>query len=569
MNIQLNDRLKGLIVLIFLNACYHKVFAQSPRSIPLAYSNSSGVNFIRTWEASAPEQDANAIMARPLKDVRQTTQYLDGLGRPLQIVVKEGALETGSFGVDLVSPVEYDEFGREVFKYLPFAANNAGNNTHLADGTFKLNPFEQQAAFYNSSNSSSPIAGQGETFFYSKINFESSPLNRINNSYAVGNSWVGSEANSEPLRRNVQSKYYVNTQIDGVRIWDIAEIYPVGQFESYSSTSVYPTGELYKSITIDERKNQVIEFNDKQGKVILKKVQLTALADDGSGSNHTGWLCTYYIYDDFGKLRCVIQPEAVKKMANAPNAPDWTLTASLLNEQCFRYEYDQRNNMIIKKNPGFGEVYMVYDDRERLIMTQDANMRQGIVKWMVTKYDEINRPIETGLWTNSTPFNTHLVSAYSSINYPVTSTGYEQLSGIHYDDYIGIPNGLSSTFINTWNSNFSTTSNTQWPYPQMPTQNTVIKGLPTWTQVKVLGTTNSYLYSATIYDDKSKPIQVQSTNITGGTDVTTTQYSWAGQPLVNVIKHEKANSPTQTLVIVTQISYDALGRILKTEKKIK
>jgi len=50
----------------------------------------------------------------------------------------------------------------------------------------------------------------------------------------------------------------------------------------------------------------------------------------------------------------------------------------------------------MKKVPGAEEVYMVYDARDRLVMTQDANLRM-LNKWMVTLYDALNRPIQTGL----------------------------------------------------------------------------------------------------------------------------------------------------------------------------
>ncbi len=52
--------------------------------------------------------------------------------------------------------------------------------------------------------------------------------------------------------------------------------------------------------------------------------------------------------------------------------------------------------MIAKKVPGAGWVYMVYDRRDRLAYTQDANMRSQN-KWMTTLYDELNRPIATGM----------------------------------------------------------------------------------------------------------------------------------------------------------------------------
>ncbi|MEJ0105024.1 MAG: hypothetical protein WDO19_21830 [Bacteroidota bacterium] len=79
--------------------------------------------------------------------------------------------------------------------------------------------------------------------------------------------------------------------------------------------------------------------------------------DDGTGSSHTGWLCTYYLYDKMNNLRCVVQPRGVELIS-----PSWVLSdATILAEQCFRYEYDGRKRMIMKKVPGAAEVYMVYD----------------------------------------------------------------------------------------------------------------------------------------------------------------------------------------------------------------
>lgn len=90
------------------------------------------------------------------------------------------------------------------------------------------------------------------------------------------------------------------------------------------------------------------------------------------GKGHTGWLCTYYIYDDLNQLRCVIQPHGVELISS-----NWILTdATILAEQCFRYEYDERQRMIMKKVPGSGEVNMVYDARDRPHF--GARMRRGL-----------------------------------------------------------------------------------------------------------------------------------------------------------------------------------------------
>ncbi len=550
---------------VFSSLVSDNCFSQLPRPVPTAYPQNSQPSFVKTWNATAPEQDPNYLMTRHLKDIKQSTQYLDGLGRHLQTVAKEYSMQTGNIPEDMVSAIEYDEYDKELYKYSPFAANtNGGYPTN--DGKFRLNPFQQQASFMTAQYGS-----QNETFFYSKTNFEPSPLNRVTDAYAPGNSWVGSEGNPEAQRRNVQMKYFINTINDVVKIWKVTNA-PLGSWGIYEiNTTInsgnYPAGELYKNVTVDEHKKQVIEFKDKEGRVILKKVQLTATADDGTGRDHTGWLCTYYIYDDLSNLRCVIQPQAVSLMNNPVN---WNLSP-YLTEQCFRYEYDQRNRMIMKKVPGAGEVSMVYDNRDRLVMTQDANMRQAPAKWMLTKYDVLNRPIETGLWNNNgLLFNAHLSNAYNNTTeYPVVAGNYEMLTHNHYDDYVGLPGGLSSNYINTWdNTYFTPTSNNSWPYPQMPIQSNAVKGMATWSQVKVLGTTNTYLSSVTIYDEKGRPIQVQSINNTGGLDVITTQYSWVGQPLVTVQKQDKQGVPVQSHIVVAKITYDDLGRVMNIKKTI-
>jgi hypothetical protein len=64
-------------------------------------------------------------------------QYIDGLGRPLQTVAV-GASPTGA---DIVQPVEYDAFGRQIKQFLPYAA--AGN------GAFQPAATAAQAGFYS------------------------------------------------------------------------------------------------------------------------------------------------------------------------------------------------------------------------------------------------------------------------------------------------------------------------------------------------------------------------------------------------------------------------------------
>ncbi|HTN36796.1 MAG TPA: hypothetical protein VL053_06950 [Arachidicoccus sp.] len=104
----------------------------------------------------------------------------------------------------------------------------------------------------------------------------------------------------------------------------------------------------------------------------------------------------------------------------------------------------------------------------------------------------------------------------------------------------------------------------------MPAQDlSITKGLVTWTQNKVLDSMPVVsLLTVNIYDDKGRVIRTKTRNFTGGIDVTTTQYSWAGWPLVVVQKQEeKKGTTTQTSVVVTKMTYDDLGRGVRTEQK--
>jgi hypothetical protein len=72
---------------------------------------------------------------------------------------------------------------------------------------------------------------------------------------------------------------------------------------------------------------------------------------------------------------------------------------TFMQRWAFRYVYDGRKRLSQKQVPGAEPVYMVYDRRDRLAMTQDGNQRSvpGKKYWSFTKYDEFNRPVLTGI----------------------------------------------------------------------------------------------------------------------------------------------------------------------------
>jgi RHS repeat-associated protein len=542
---------------------YSNVVTVTPYTPPIAQAN----NYIKIYDIYKPAVSYSGISQLDLPDVKETIEYFDGLGRRSQTVVRKGSAAAGTPPVDFVGPVVYDELGREVLKYLPFAANSAGGNTSIDDGKFKTNALQQQASF-------GARQYPGETVYHSRINYESSSFSRITETFAPGDNWAGTvDTIDENNRRSVKNKYWVNTLADSVRIWHVDAVAADG-FSSYStpagSEGVYAAGLLYKNVVVDERGNQVIEFKDKDGLVILKKVQLKAAADNGNGTGHANWLCTYFIYDNFNLLRAVIQPRGVELLGQY----GWNMTAlngDILKEQCFRYEYDNRRRLILKKVPGTGVVQMVYDARDRLVMTQDANMALPAKKqWLINRYDDLNRPVATYLITDPENYANaayHRQQAAASSDYPnVNSYTNELLTETHYDNYNGIPPGFStSSLAASGYAAYLDAAAAEYPDPLIVAVS--VNGMATWTKMKVLGE-NKYITSCTLYDEKLHTIQVQTLNYTGAMDIVTNQYSFSGHLLRSHVKNQLGGTNALSYDVATKYNYDVLKRTSSIEKKI-
>jgi hypothetical protein len=515
------------------------VTAPAPASAvakPANYPTTGTINYVRTREATAPITSEANFATADFSQVKETTQYIDGLGRPVQTIVKQGSPN----GKDLVSPQVYDEFGREVYKYLPYESIQ---NT----GGFITNPFVQQETFAQSQY-------PGEQVYYGYTQFEASPLNRPLKTLAPGNSWAGSN-------RGVSMSYSFNED-EEVAQWDI------DANGNAVSNNWYQPFQLYKNITTDEHGKRVIEYKDKQGQVVLKKVEINSYADE---YDHMGWLCTYYIYDDFGLLRFVLQPKMTAFILEAFGyGSQWTLPNYQSSELCFIYKYDNKLRMISKKVPGASEVFMVYDNRDRLVLTQDGNMRANS-QWLATAYDNFNRPISTGLFASALTHAQLQTAASTSINYPATTSWASILTATFYDNYNFISTEafpITGSYQNLIGADAIATPYTQGPDFAMPlTQSNLTKGMVTGSYTTVLGTTTK-LYSVAIYDAYGRPIQAKSTNITGGTDIVTNQGDYAGKPLRTHSQSQKAGSNPITTTQLLKNTYDIAGRLLTTSHKL-
>jgi RHS repeat-associated protein len=504
----------------------------------------------------------------------QSIQYFDGLGRLSQSIVTKGSPER----FDIIQPVKYDDFGRESRNYLPYVG---GTN-----GWLKQNAFIEQQTYYTN-NSNSNIATDPRP--YSETLFEASPLNRPDKDYGAGQAWAPVAAGGN--NKFVQHAYLINkhgTALNEEKIiaWTLGNATnPVvrdAMVTGYITTEgYYTTGQLQIKSTKDEQGNEVREYTDKEGRVILKKVQATA-AGATNLNDLNGWALTYYVYDDFGNLRFVLPPE-LSKLVHQNDT--YNPTTTQLGLWAFVYRYDGRQRMIVKKVPGADSVYMVYDNRDRLVLTQDGNQRAGatnaIKYWTFTKYDELNRPILTGTKDTTTTVqltqalmqaavNAHYAKAssrwgesyigngvgnvhgYTNRSYPVrtgsTTTEVDAnkyLTATYYDNY-----NFRSLWYGSYtylDENLSEASH-GYTYHQPDAENLRVIGQVTGTKTKVLdgnvsGISGGYtwLKSVTYYDDKYRAIQTIADNYEKGIDRVSTVYDFVGKPLRTQRTHTKAD----------------------------
>ncbi|MBV4359033.1 DUF6443 domain-containing protein [Pinibacter aurantiacus] len=525
--------------------------------LTLVSQNWEDVNYIREHVVTISGQtDWKQVDQLPIGNKFQTTTYLDGLGRPVQQVGREVATPaqgSNTWG-DVVKFSQYDAMGREAKKYLSYTTTSEIGKYKTATAT------EHPQYYTNVFN---------ETSAFSSLTFDNSPLNRLVNAKQPGSSWAAGAGTS--------ITYEVNSPTDVVRILSADFV----KGDAPLVVGIYNPGTLLKVTYTDENGKKIVEFTDNAGRSILKKVQL----DDAPGATYSGWICTYSVYDDFGRLRFTLQPEAVKYL----DANSWSFAGTngtnVLNEWCFQYFYDERGRMTWKKTPGADPLYIMYDNRNRQVFTQDGNQRLNN-QWMVTLYDDLDRPLATALYnTTKTPnalqtdinnapttFAINVTMGAASVSSKVTSLNpistanlndpltITMLKFSYYDDYsFNTAKGFNTGFTNT--SAYGADVNVLPIVQDMRTLN-----MTTGTTTRVLGTT-IFLNATDYYDKDGSPLQSQEDNIKGGNDITTRQYHWDGRVLSTCNTHTAPGTAYSNFITLSKYNFDKIGRVTSLQKK--
>ncbi|MCC8409079.1 DUF6443 domain-containing protein [Mucilaginibacter sp. UR6-1] len=547
------------------------------------YGQSSNQNYIRvrTPRTKITTDSKLQTLSSNADSVMTEVQYYDGLGRPLQTLQVKGNPNKTK---DIVQPVAYDDYGREVRKYLPFAHPGAADGSYKGDALIR-----QQAFYYPSGSGPQQVNGVVRTATpYAQLVYEASPLNRVLEQGAPGEVWQPGAGHT--VRSNIyfnnQSAFGTSVLTDnpGSKRVALYTVSSAGALTRSTTSPNYADNQLLITIVKDENwksgdgcLNTVEEYKDKDGHVILKRTY-------NKKGNLLEMLSTHYVYDDLGNLRYVLVP------GSNPDAASGVPTQTVLDAFCYQYKYDSRNRLSEKKIPGKGWEFIVYNKLDQVCMTQDANQRnKAPQEWSYSKYDGLGRVVITGIWkhtgsnadANSTaPSKTHynwLQGVYNTSTDPLwetrdnsTATGYTNVSLpqdapavyntiSYYDDYTAP--GLPALYA-------LLTGGTSKP-----------KGSLTAARVAIInsdGTVSSnMLWTVNYYDSQGRLLNLYKQHYKGGSvpdeknyDLVTYYYNFNDQQTVTQRKHYISSSTTQRMTISTRNIYDHMGRKVKTWQAI-
>ncbi|WP_051890669.1 DUF6443 domain-containing protein [Chryseobacterium vrystaatense] len=455
----------------------------------------------------------------------ETVEYFDGLGRPKQVV----NVKASPLGKDVVTHIEYDGFGRQTKEFLPIPQAGTQN------GSIYGFPLGNASAIYGS-----------EKIFSEKV-LENSPLDRILSQKQVGNAW-----NDKP----VAFGYDAVTTADAVKKFSTSTTWENGATKSIpSNNGIYLDGQLYKNTVTDEDGNKTIEFTNGRGKLILlrKVVSASENAD------------TYYVYNEYDQLAFIVPPLLSK-------IHSWNQTDQ--DNLAYEYRYDGRNRPVEKKLPGKGWEYMVYDKADRLILTQDANMRLSGT-WHMTKYDQFGRVAYTGTLKDSSSRSNLQNQIANLIIYDARDQTGIVRNGItlYYTNvYFSVDTLLSVNYYDTYPQGYAFNP----PFPSAILGEPVLtgnvsdgkstKGLPVMSFIKNIED-NSWTRNYTYYDTRGRVVGTYSINHLGGCTQTESKLDFAGIAQTVVTRHKRLASDPEK-VITENFTYDHQNRLLKHYHKV-
>ena len=425
----------------------------------------------------------------------EQVRYYDGLGRPFQKMTRNYPFaETDSC---LLTVQGYDQTGRPDIQYLPMPRKEK----YLDVPNFSLS-----SQFYY--KDSRP---------YISTEYEKSPLNRIIKMTKPGEDWNG------------HSKTIVYGTNADAGNWCCAYYY-IDAAGKLARNGNYQAGLLEATEETDEDGHVSYTFTNMQGKTILTREM------DGTVSHDT-----YYVYDDYGNLRYVLQP-------GYQDEPDLSLHA-------FCYTYDERGRCTELKKPGTGTIRYGYGNNDLMLFSQDEKQQAANLMTFYL-YDKMHRLVVKG--ECEIPLNFAGIEQATICTYTGPGTG---IDGCGYTANFNFPSPVLQlvNFYDDYSFRTGTGfSNTNFPAPV----GNYSCGRKTGSIVYVPGQ-DTRLYKAYYYSMRGNLIREVSSNLRGGYDTTETTYSFTDRPSHSTHTHTAQNAPTLTEAY--DYTYDHADRLTKVE----
>lgn len=501
-------------------------------------------NYTKSITYKKPSTQGSIDLNNPEDAVVQVSYY-DGLGRPIQQI----AHKQSNTGKDIVTHIEYDQFGRQTKEFLPYATS-APSLSYIDATTAIVDLYD----FYTDYNG-------GTSNPFSEKLLENSPLSRVFKQAAPGDDWA--LGNGHEIKFDYQTNISKEVKLFKAKSqWNgTTELYePTFEFSGH-----YQPNELIKTIIKDENwkpsenKNSTTEeFKDKGGRIVLKRTY-----------NNDDQHDTYYIYDQYGNLTYVLPPLA----------SDVTITSLILNDLCYQYKYDYRNRLVEKKLPGKDWEYIVYNHQNMPVATGPVKKPWGStseseIGWLITKYDAFGRVVYTGYYTGRT------ISSNDRKEYQTEQSGLSIFNETISNSFVvdGMTVGYTNKVLPI--SNFKILSinyydSYDFPYAPNPMPDFVegqpvaahVKTLPVGAWIRILDdeSNNQGEVSHTLYDEKYRPIRTYTTNYFEGFTQVDSKLDWAGKILYTVTSHAH-NEYSTPIVITDTFEYTQQDR-LQTHKQ--
>lgn len=308
------------------------------------------------------------------------------------------------------------------------------------------------------------------------------------------------------------------------------KLYRIGTSQNSfpAQNGFYTAGTLRSTTTVDEDGKSITVFTDRDGKTILER------RDTDND--------TYFIYDDFNRLRVVLTP----KYQSDPN----------LGRNAYQYAYDIVGNLISKSVPGCEPERFWYDRHNRCIAEQDGEMEGSNYLFRFTLYDPLGRPALRGL-TRTHPDNIKIgFVKFSSDTEGVGNSGYVALSDscfnidveslesvTYYDNYDFLQGGAGDRFATLAHST-----------PNLTRAKSKVTGQ------LIAVSDGSMIPSLNSYDNWGDLSEVQSLTLDGDIEKTQYSYTYSRKPASTIYSLVKGNGESVRYESINQ--YSASGDIL-------